>query len=151
MRRRRYKRNPALLIINPEDDQRVEENVAARERRITLDDLYDYLADDEDALDELDCAIDKFEEFHGCAPREVIVMEVPMGGQSEVSVLVGMGRAPAESYDARDVEGSSKRDTVYVHQYAEDGGDQPLKAVTADGRMVVTLPGSYRVSDWMRG
>ena len=90
-------------------------------------------------------ALAKFREFHGCEPTNVLAFEHP--DLRDGTVLVIMGRAPAESYDANGViRGSNKAGSTWVHPY----GRRPLKAMTADGRTIMTLPGNFKVTDFIR-
>lgn len=142
---RRIRRNIPLLIVSNKgrgygsrDD--------SKEVRISIDELWDEL--DEEQRGKLEKAIDKFIEFHGTEPREIIIKDIPIGEEDEVEFFVGMGKAPAESYDAQDVVGSNKSDAIYVHEYE---GQKPMKVMSIDGKMVLTLPGKFRIGDWMRG
>lgn len=151
--RRRIKRNiPLLLVTNPcHKVRRNRERLISRnrERVVDLDEFLDNIEDEQ--RDALEKAINKYIEFHGCEPSEIILKDIPIGDEDEIEFFVGMGLAPAESYDARDIEGSSKADAVYVHEYGEEDGEKPLKVMSSDGRLVLTLPGKWRIDDWMRG
>lgn len=104
---------------------------------------------DDEQLEQLEMAIERFVEFHGCEPKEVVLSDSSLGSDNDIEILVGMGRAPADSYIADDIDGSSKGDATYVHPYGEEGGERPYKAVTADGRTVLTI-GHLEVTDWIR-
>jgi len=147
---RRIRRNPSLLIVNPQtaERRRIPRDEDG-EFRIDIDDLYEML--DDDQLDMLEEAIVKFTEFHGTEPTEIIVKDIPVGEPDQIEFFVGMGRAPAESYDAEEIEGSSKRGSTFVHPYGEESGERPLKVMSRDGKMVLTLPGEFYIDDWMRG
>jgi len=92
-------------------------------------------------------AVRKYVEFHGCAPTKVTWHRIPLGGARERQFMVGMGRAPAESYEPPKGMRSNKRGSSWVHEYKR----KPMKATDATGRLIVTLPGSHRVQDWIRG
>jgi len=100
-------------------------------------------------------AIKLFRKFHGREPDpdEIFEIDVPqLKGIKEDMYLVVLGEAPAEPYDASEIiEGSSKGGSVYVHPYESPEGKRPLKVVTHDGKLIMTLPGKHKVSDWIRG
>lgn len=143
-----------LLIINPDNvrggrvrRRRARRNREEGEKTVSIDELREMLNDEE--LDQLEMAIERFQEFHGCEPCEVVLVDSDLGEDEHIEILVGLGRAPADSYDAEDIAGSSKKNELYVHPYGEEGGQRPLKAVTADGKTVLTV-GHLKVSDWIR-
>ena len=89
-------------------------------------------------------ALKLFREFHGRDPEpdEIFEIDLPQLGEIDEDLyLVALGEAPAESYDANQaVPGSTKSGSVYVHPYEAPDGKRPLKAVTGDGRLIMTLP-----------
>lgn len=92
-------------------------------------------------------AYELFKDFHGRAPRpeEIHEVSVPeLGEEGDDLYFVMLGKAPAESYDANGViSGSKKEGAVYVHKYE---GKRPYKAVSSDGKLIITLPGQHRVT-----
>lgn len=99
-------------------------------------------------------ALKLFRKFHGRDPDEIT--EVDMGelgpaGDGDV-FLVALGETPIETYIADNVvEGSSKGHFLYYHPYESPIGQKPIKAVTSDGKRIVTLDGDYKVTDFIRG
>lgn len=160
--------NPELLIINPCDEDKPEvwrtlrkhydietaieayEEIYPESVRSVKRNEGDYddlpFADDPQFID----GIEKHIDFHGVPPTEIKVLEVD--GMEDGTVLVALGEAPAESYDAEAIiPESTKANATYVHPYGEDGHERPIKAVTSDGKTIVTLPGDHEVTDWIHG
>ena len=98
-------------------------------------------------------AVALYKKFHGKEPVKVTRVQIPEMGQSKRPMFfVVLGEAVAENYlTANVIKGSSKGDSVYVHKYERPEGQLPLKAVSADGRLIITVPGKHKVSDWIRG
>lgn len=95
-------------------------------------------------------ALNRYVKFHGCLPTSVSRHNLPIGRARDVVVMAAMGEAPAESYrPLRSMSRSNKAGSVWVHPY--ESHRKPIKAVDGSGRLIVTLPGSHRVSDWLRG
>lgn len=93
-------------------------------------------------------AVELFRKFHGTDPQSVKRVLLPIGSKDKIDgreVFVSLGKAPAESYDPPAF--SRKAGNIYVHPYER----KPEKVVSADGRTVMTLPGSHKVTDWIRG
>lgn len=92
-------------------------------------------------------AVELYRKFHGCDPKSVSRRLIPVGGKKVVGreFFVSLGKAPSESYTppAR----SKKAGNIYVHPYDR----KPEKVVSADGKTIITLPGSHKVTDWIRG
>lgn len=78
-----------------------------------------------------------YRKLHGADPMEIIEVEVPESMAGEV--LVSMGQAPDETY--RPPKHSKKAGATYLHRYEEE----PHKAVTSDGSLVLTVGGNYKV------
>jgi len=94
-------------------------------------------------------AVALYRKFHGCEPKSFKRVLLPTGSKKKVDgrgFFVSLGKAPAESYlpPAR----SRKAGSIFVHKFE---GKQPEKVVSADGKLIVTLPGHHRVTDWIRG
>jgi len=84
-----------------------------------------------------------YRQVHGCEPTSVKRVILPMGGEKRITdrvCLVSLGKAPAESYEPYQ-RGSKKHGRIWVHPYDH----KPEKAVTSDGRTIITLPGSHGV------
>jgi hypothetical protein len=96
-------------------------------------------------------ALKKFREFHGKDPDEIVAVDIPQMGESEEpQFFVVLGEAVSESYlTANAVPGSSKGEAIYVHPYESPEGELPLKAVSADGKLIITVPGKHIVRDWI--
>jgi hypothetical protein len=165
---RRIKKNPELLIINPGRDSK---RSAWRKLRQTYpiakaveyyEQLYPMSArtvkrnigevDFKDNPEYLK-AVALFKRFHGKDPAKITRIEIPELGDSKKPLFfVTLGEAVAENYlTANIIKGSSKGDSVYVHKYESPEGRLPLKAVSSDGRLIITVPGKHKVSDWIRG
>jgi hypothetical protein len=160
-KRRKIKRNPELLILNPQKDSRA---VAWRKLRQTYPieeaiQYYEEIYPDSvrtvkrnkgngipaEIKNHPDFAKGEkiHEDFHGIPVQKVTVVDVPSLPGDEPIVLVALGGAPSDSYIADEaVPGSEKSGIIYVHPY--EGDDLPLKAVTADGKTLVTLPVTAR-------
>ncbi len=84
-----------------------------------------------------------YRQIHGCDPKSVKRTILRLGpGDNKVTgrvVLVGMGKAPAESYEPP--KGSQKAGRIWVHPYSQ----KPEKVVTVDGKTIITLPGTHGV------
>lgn len=98
-------------------------------------------------------AMKLFRRFHGKDPESIFEVNVPQLPKSDRDLFfVALGGAPAESYLADHVvPGSTKAGSLYVHPYESDDDKLPIKAVSNDGKLIMTLPGKHRVSDWIRG
>lgn len=160
---KKIKQNPELLIINPDEEEPQE----------VFDTLMDEYEDPDDAMtafcemypDAVKCDKEDFEDnkefqkarklfrkFHGVEPDEIIAIDdESLPETDEDKFLVMIGQAPSEAYLANAIQGSKKQGAVYVHPYESDEDDLPPKVVTADGRLIMTLPGKHKVSDWIRG
>jgi hypothetical protein len=93
-------------------------------------------------------ALRKYREFHGTNPTRISRHLLPIGDPRKVegrAFFVALGRAPADSYTPPPT--SRKAGRTYVHPYEK----QPLRAVDSTGKLLVTLPGSHSVTDWIRG
>ena len=91
----------------------------------------------------------KYQEIHGCMPTSVTEKQLPLAGNGK-QFFVALGHAPAESYvptKSQERAGSSKRGKIWVHPY----DSKPLKIVDASGRLIMTAPGSHKVTDFIRG
>ena len=164
---RKIKRNPELLIINPGNTQKAKAAVWRKLRKhyppeVAVD---SYCKIYPGAVKKIKRnrggKVDKtspgykqaaklFKKFHGREPDEVFEIDLPqLGDHEEDLFFVVLGTAPAESYDANGtIKNSSKEGSVYVHPYE---GQPPLKAVSSDGKLIVTVPGKHKVTDWIRG
>jgi hypothetical protein len=100
-------------------------------------------------------ALKLYRKVHGCDPEKVTRHLLPLGKGKKVKgtvFLVSMGNAPADSYEPNQKK-SKKKGKVWVHPY----DNPPQKAVTADGRLILTMPGTHRVKDdgsgeaWIHG
>jgi hypothetical protein len=93
------------------------------------------------ATNEFKKGVKLYEQIHGCPPKSVRRVVLPMGGKQITgrAVVVSLGKAPAESYEPR--AGSRKHGRIWVHPYDH----KPEKVVTADGRLIMTLPGTHAV------
>lgn len=93
------------------------------------------------ATNEFKKGVRLYEQIHGCPPKSVRRVVLPMGGKQITgrAVVVSLGKAPAESYEPR--AGSRKHGRIWVHPYDH----KPEKVVTADGRLIMTLPGTHAV------
>jgi hypothetical protein len=84
-----------------------------------------------------------YNQIHGCDPKSIKRTILRMGpNDNKVTgrvVLVGLGKAPAESYEPP--KGSRKEGHIYVHPY----DNKPDKVVTIDGKTIITMPGSHGV------
>jgi len=84
-----------------------------------------------------------YRQIHGCDPKSIKRTILRMGpNDNKVTgrvVLVGLGKAPAESYEPP--KGSRKEGRIWVHPYDH----KPDKVVTTDGKLIMTLPGSHGV------
>jgi len=93
-------------------------------------------------------AVALYRKFHGCEPKSFKRVLLPVGDKRKVEsrgFFVSLGKAPAESYTPPGR--SQKAGSTYVHKY----DSAPEKVVSADGKLVATLPGRHRVTDWIRG
>lgn len=93
-------------------------------------------------------AVALYRKFHGCDPKSIKRVLLPVGDKRKVEstgFFVSLGKAPAESYTPP--KRSRKAGSIYVHKY----DSSPEKVVSADGKLVATLPGKHRVTDWIRG
>jgi hypothetical protein len=93
-------------------------------------------------------AVKLYRKFHGCEPKSVKRVLIPMGDSKRIDgreFFVSLGKAPSEAYDPPSHSG--KAGQIFVHPYER----KPEKVVSADGKTIVTLPGSHRVTDWIRG
>jgi hypothetical protein len=170
-KKRKVKRNPELLILNPAVDDKAS---AWRKLRQVYDideatEYYEEIYPDsvrrvsrnkgaKDFPFENDPDFKKatklFEKFHGRAPDEILAVEVPqMGDADEPLFYVVLGETPAESYLTDNVVGGSSKDgSVFVHPYEAPDGKRPLKAVSADGKLIITVPSRWhKVTDWIHG
>jgi hypothetical protein len=155
------KRNPELLIINPRVD---DERTAWRKLRRTyaFEDAVKYyeamypkrsrkIKMTPGAVDvndpEYKQALKLFRQFHGCDPETVTAVRIPEFGKSDKPrYFVVLGEAVAENYlTANKIKKSRKGKSVYVHPFESPEGELPLKVVSADGRLIMTLPGKHRV------
>jgi hypothetical protein len=93
------------------------------------------------ATNEFKKGVRLYEQIHGKQPTSVRRVVLPMGGPKITgrAVVVSLGKAPAESYEPR--AGSRKAGRIWVHPYER----KPEKVVTADGKLIMTLPGSHAV------
>jgi hypothetical protein len=93
------------------------------------------------ATNEFKKGVRLYEQIHGQEPTSVRRVVLPMGGPKITgrAVVVSLGKAPAESYEPR--AGSRKAGRIWVHPYER----KPEKVVTADGKLIMTLPGSHAV------
>jgi len=160
---RKVKGNPELLLINPKKDKPEKVfNVLLNKYDGDMDKSISILNEMYDGKiitkksrkfkkfeknSEFKKALKRFKKFHGKEPDEIIEIDIPqLPGKG---FLIALGKAVSESYLSDGViNGSSKEGDIYVHPYE---GELPIKAVTPDGKMIITLPGNYRVSDWIRG
>ncbi len=95
-------------------------------------------------------AYNRYVKFHGCPPTSLSFHKVPMGRANDVQVFTALGEAPAESYrPLSGQKGSNKSGTTWVHKY--EGRRKPIKAVDPTGKLIITLPGRHKVTDWIRG
>jgi hypothetical protein len=93
-------------------------------------------------------AVKLYRKFHGCDPKSVKRVLIPIGDKRRIDgreFFVSLGKAPSEAYDPPSHSG--KAGSIFVHPYER----KPEKVVSADGKTIVTLPGSHRVTDWIRG
>lgn len=165
-----WKRNPDLLIINPSNmtKQEVWDRLISvyppHEALRALEEMYpgtkikqnggnveDFEHNNNPSFKR---ALKLFRKFHGRDPDEIT--EVDMGelgpaGEDDI-FLVALGETPIETYISDNVvEGSSKGHFLYYHPYESPLGEKPIKAVTSDGKRIVTLDGDYQVTDFIRG
>lgn len=169
---RRVRRNPELLIINPDVDDRAG---AWRKLRQMYDideatEYYEEIFPDsvrsirrnkgenvpEEILDnpEFQKARKLFKKFHGKDCDEIVMVDIPqLPDGDEPQFFMVMGEAPAESYLTDGiVPGSSKDGSVFVHPYEAPDGERPLKAVSSDGKLIITVPSDYHeVGEWITG
>jgi hypothetical protein len=92
-------------------------------------------------------AVALYRKFHGCDPKSISRRLIPVGGKAlnGREFFVSLGKAPSESYTPP--KRSKKAGNIYVHPYDR----KPEKVVSADGKTIITLPGSHKVTDWIRG
>jgi hypothetical protein len=92
-------------------------------------------------------AVALYRKFHGCDPKSISRRLIPVGGKqlNGREFFVSLGKAPSESYTPP--KRSKKAGNIYVHPYDR----KPEKVVSADGKTIITLPGSHKVTDWIRG
>jgi hypothetical protein len=94
-------------------------------------------------------AVERYKKFHGVMPTSLSWHRLPIGSARQKVFMAAMGVAPAESYRTTSkMRGSNKANSTWVHKYE---GKPPLKAVSGDGKLIVTIPGKHRVTDWIRG
>lgn len=89
-------------------------------------------------------ALKLYRKLHGCDPESISRVILPIGGKRVTGreFFASMGRAPAESYEPYQA-GSRKKGKIWVHPY----DNKPEKVVSADGRTIITLPGTHGVRD----
>lgn len=89
-------------------------------------------------------ALKLYRKIHGCDPESISRVILPIGGKRVTGreFFASMGKAPAESYEPYQ-KGSRKRGKIWVHPYDH----KPEKVVSADGKTIITLPGSHGVRD----
>jgi len=87
-------------------------------------------------------ALKLYRKLHGCDPESISRRVLPIGGKRVTGreFFVSMGKAPAESYEPHQ-KNSKKKGTIWVHPY----DDKPEKVVSADGKTIITMPGSHAV------
>ncbi len=97
-------------------------------------------------------ALELFRKFHGKDPEYITEIDIPQLKNEEDMFFVVLGESPSESYLTDNIiPGSSKDGSIYVHPYESPDGERPLKAVSWDGKLIITVPGTHKVSDWIRG
>jgi len=154
---KRVERNPALLIINPQNEtqRRAWRNLRsrfgfdraskeyARRFKVNPQNLRD--------LPDFKKAVKLYRQFHGIDPKGFSVREVPQLGETKTPiVMVPLGGAVSESYTTdQKIPKSKKTGSIYVHKYPEKR--MPLKVVTADGKLIMTMPAGHKVKDWIYG
>jgi len=133
-------KNAPLLVVNP----RSKRQSIARLMQQLPPKLAKYAH-----LPGFEAALKKYVEFHGCLPTKVTFHKVAIGDPDDVQVMAAIGRAPAEIYEpTSSMKNSNKAGSAWIHEY-ERG--KPMKAVTGDGKTIITLPAKYKVADWIRG
>ena len=129
------KDNPPLLIVmNPEtgEERELSPEVAK----------YAHLPGFKEALE-------RYVKFHGCLPDSVSMHELPIGDDDQTEVFAALGEAPAESYmPSPGQKRSNKKGSIWVHEYE---GSKPMKAVDGSGKLIITIPGKHKVTDWIHG
>ena len=92
-------------------------------------------------------ALALYRKFHGSDPVEIRRSIIPIGGKKVTGreFFVAMGKAPDVTYTPP--SHSKKYPDKFIHNYDK----KPLRVVSADGKTIMDLPGTHKVTDWIRG
>lgn len=90
-----------------------------------------------------------YKRFHDARPDEMIVVNDEEFEPEEKMVLVG--ELVGVAYRAVTPSNSKPSDTIFVHEFAEKGGECPLLLAGESGHTLYVLGGTFEVSDWIHG
>ena len=86
--------------------------------------------------------------FHSLDPDKVV--QIDDSDLSPEPRLFLIGRLELVGYSVCSPS-EKDQDTVYIHKFAEDGGELPYLLAGESGRTLYIYRGSFRVDDWIRG
>jgi hypothetical protein len=149
-RRRKSKKNPFLLSVNPgEVSDTVRECAATNpatisKKKVPVSELRD--------MDGYDEAIEKYKEFHGHAPKSARVIQIDDGSPEvkHMGLWWEMGESPERAYGVPKHSRKRKDSKWWLHEY-----ENPVKVVAdPSGRVTMDVPETSETSirqGWMQG